>query len=160
MTWQAVCISHEQAGSRYGNPMEIQCSAIPFVFQTAPGSLCTEGRVKCTHTHYTRRLLSSGVKPRSWFRANRPCLPHSQIMLAGLYPPHYCTALHCPQVPGYMGAVNLGDTSHRAQSTKVLTCTLVSPMVATNTSASQNVIELCFVIFYLAKGQFIMWFKE
>ena len=57
-----------------------------------------------------------------------------------------------------MGAVNLGDTSHRG--TKVLTSTLVSPIVATNTSASQNVIELCFVIFYLAKGQFIMWFKE
>ena len=27
MTWQAVCVSHEQAGSRYGNPMEIQCNA-------------------------------------------------------------------------------------------------------------------------------------
>ena len=142
--------------NRLAADMEIQWkSSAMHVFQTAPGSLCTEWRVKCTHTHYTR---SSGVKPRSWFRANRPCLPHSQIMLAGLYPPHYCTALHCPQVPGYMGAVNLGDTSHRAQGTKVLTCTLVSPIVATNKSASQNVIELCFVIFYLAKGQFIMWF--
>ena len=103
MTWQAVCVSHEQAGSRYGNPMEIQCSAIPFVFQTAPGSLCTEGRVKCTHTHYTRRLLSSGVKPRSWFRANRPCLPVCRAISPTLL---HGSAL--PAGPGLYGGCKLG----------------------------------------------------
>ena len=45
--------------------------------------------------------------------------------------------LHC-RCRVIWGAVKLGDTSHRAHGTKVLTCTSVSAIVARNTDASQK----------------------
>ena len=55
-------------------------------------------------------------------RANRLCLPHSPW--PG-YMPHIIArpwaGSSTLQVPGYMEVVNLGDTSHRTDGTKVLT---------------------------------------